>query len=91
VEATGNYNPLSPPVAIALFFTYLFYKNIAPKLAFVISGFICVSLCFILVISILSGHTNEKTLALFFLMLLQVLTILILLDKEVKTYLHYVR
>jgi predicted membrane metal-binding protein len=84
VHATGRMEVFSPWVAALLLFAYVYRQLWVRKLALFFCGFAAIML---IIFIGFEAFRDSKTIALSFLLLLQIVTILILKDKEVKIFL----
>jgi hypothetical protein len=86
VDATGHMEAFSPWIAGLIFFAYAYRQPWVEKLALI---FCCISATMLLIVVIgLVGLGHGKVITNSFLLFLQIVTILILRDKEVKSYLR---
>lgn len=85
VEESGRMNLISPWFAALLLFALFYKRHWARRLTLVI----CYLLAFGLFITIIGNRAHDyKSMGVFFLLLLQVVTILILRDRDVKDFLY---
>jgi hypothetical protein len=85
VDATGNIKLISPWIAGLLFLGYASRQPWVRKLALVFCSFAAIML---LIVIAFGDFRDSKTVALSFLLLLQIATIVILKDREVKIFLN---
>jgi hypothetical protein len=85
VDATGHMEIFSPWIAALIFFAYAYRQPWIRKLALFFCGFAAIMLAVFIAFGAFRG---SKTIGLLFLLLLQIVTILILKDKEVKIFLN---
>ena len=84
VEETGNIKVISPWLTALLFLAYVYRKSWLRKVTLIVCS---VAAIMLIVIIGTGGFKDNKAIGLSFLLLFQVVTILILMNKEVKTFL----